>query len=137
MLEQARAQLDIDPVGRVRKNIGSQPSENRFKYGNGDESDNQYIERGVATMGQHLIGENLKKQGRNKCKKLQEKRSKQHLAKQAAIFLHCLHKPSDIKALRKIRKRCAARHQEETAGLPVFELDPCNDLRSALGRALH
>src|SRR5262245_43284368 len=72
--KQLRAESDVNPVRRMRKEIGPQPTQNRIKYRQGDHADGQHMERGEAFVNEHLVDHDLGKQGRQQCKELQEER---------------------------------------------------------------
>jgi len=73
MLEQPRTQLDIDPVGSMCEDIGSQRAKHRFEDRDSDKADYKDVKGRETAMSQHFIGDNLKKQRRHKPKELQEK----------------------------------------------------------------
>ena len=80
MPEQPRAEFDIDPVCRMRKDVSPERAQDRFENRNGDEAEHQNVERGVATMGKNLVGDHLKEQRCHQAEQLQEERSNKHLA---------------------------------------------------------
>ena len=84
MAEQPGAQLDVDPVGRMRKKISAQDAEDGLENRNRHQPDDQHIERAQRAMHQHLVDDHLKEQRRDQREQLQKERGDEHLAEQAA-----------------------------------------------------
>jgi hypothetical protein len=87
MMKQARAELDVDPIRGVGKQIGAQDSQCGFEHRDRTQSENQDIEGGQRPVHQHLVDHYLEKERRNQSEQLQEERCDQHLAEQVAIFM--------------------------------------------------
>ena len=86
MAEQLRPQGDIDPVCRMRKEIGPQPTQDRIEQRHGNHADRQDIERGEPLVNEHFVDDDLREQRREQAKELQEERRDQHLAQELAIL---------------------------------------------------
>jgi hypothetical protein len=65
MVEQARAEFDVDAVGRVREEISPQDSQNGLENRDRQQTNDQYVERAQATVDQHLVDDHLEEQGRH------------------------------------------------------------------------
>ena len=96
MLEQPRPELDIDSVGRMRKQIGAQDPQDRLKQGDGNEADHQHVERAHAAMHEHLVDDDLEEQRRDQRKELEEERRDQHFTQKTAIFVDRAQEPGDV-----------------------------------------
>ena len=96
MVEQSRAELDVDAVGGVGEQIGAQNSQNGLEHRDRHQADHQHIERAEGAMHQHLVDHHLEEQRRDQRKQLQEERSEQHLAQETAIFVNRAEKPGDV-----------------------------------------
>jgi hypothetical protein len=57
----------------------------------------QHIKRREPAVGEDLVGNDLKEKRRHQREELQKKRRHQNLSQQAAIFVHRLQKPGDVK----------------------------------------
>ena len=137
MAEQPGPQLDVDAVGRVRKQVGAQGSENRLEHADSHESEDQDVERAQAAMHQHLVDHDLEEQRRDQREELQEERGGHNLGEHRPVLADGAHEPGDVEAARKIRQACAACHQDQAAAPNGLELFACHRLRALLSRALH
>jgi hypothetical protein len=70
---------------------------------------------------EHLVGHDLKEKRRNEREQLQEERCNQDLAQKAAVLVHRLEKPRDVKPSGEIGKGGSARYQDETARPVMLE----------------
>ena len=102
MMKQARAQLDVDAVGRVRKQIVAQDSEHGVEQRDDDEADDEHVERGQRAVHQHLVDHDLEEQWRDQRKQLEEERGGQHLAEQPPVFADRADEPGDIELASEI-----------------------------------
>ncbi len=73
MAKQLRAEADVNPVRRMRKEIGSQPTQDRIEQSQGNHADRQHMERGEALMDEYLVDDDLGEQRREQGKELQER----------------------------------------------------------------
>ena len=128
MAEQPGAELDVDAVGGVGEQIGAQDAEDRLEDRDGDQADDQDVERAQAAMHEHLVDDDLEEQRRDQGKELQEERGDQHLAEQAAILVDGAQEPGDVEAARQVEQAGAARHQDEPAVPDRLELGPRHEL---------
>ena len=113
--EQAGAQLDIDAVGRVREQIGAQDAQNCLEQRNGDQPDDQNIERAECPIDQNLVDDDLEEQRRNQRKELEEERGDENLAEQIAVLVDGAEEPGDVEAAGKVQQAGATGHQHKTA----------------------
>jgi hypothetical protein len=74
MSEQLCAQADVDAVRRVGEEIGAQATEQCFKATQGQHADGQHVQCGDALVHQDFVCDDLKEQGRQQRKELQEER---------------------------------------------------------------
>ena len=74
MGEQLRAQADVDTVRRVGEEIGAQATEQRFEAAQDQHAEGQHVQCGDALVHQDFVGDDLKEQGRQQRKELQEER---------------------------------------------------------------
>ena len=122
MAEQAGAQLDVDAVRRVREKIGAQYAEDRFEQRNGDQPNDEHVERAQGATDQHLVDDDLEEQRRDQREKLEEERGDEDLAEQMAVFVDGAEEPADVEAARKIHQSGATCHQHKTAVPNCLEL---------------
>ena len=66
-------------------------------------------------MHEHLVDDDLKEQRAQEREELKEQRGGEHFTQEPAVFVNRAQEPGDVEAPRKIRKRGAARHQDEAA----------------------
>ena len=85
------------------KQIGAQDAEDRLENRNGDEPDNEHVERAQGAVDQHLVDDDLEEQRRDERKQLEEERGGEDLAEQIAVFVDGAEEPADVEAARKIR----------------------------------
>jgi hypothetical protein len=135
--EQARAQLNVDAVGGVREDVGAERTEHSLEDRDGDEADQQHVERRHAAMHQHLVHHHLEEQGRDQREDLQEERGEQDLAQQVAVLVDRAHEPGDAELPAEIRQGCAARDENEGAVPDRFERALVHHLGGAAGAAMH
>src|SRR5262249_37986926 len=114
--------LDIDAIGRVRKQIGAQDAKDGLEYGNGHQTDHQYVERAHAAMHKHLVDHNLEEQRRYQGEELQEKGGNEYLAEVAPILVNRPEEPGDIEAPRHVGQCGAPCYQDNTAVSDRLEL---------------
>ena len=103
MPEQPGSQFDVDPIGRVGKQIGAQDPQDRLEQGDRDQADHQHVERAHAAMHEHLVDHDLEEQRRDQRKELEEERGDQHFAQQAAVLMDRAQKPGDVEPTRRDR----------------------------------
>ena len=116
MAEQPRAELDIDPAGGVREDVGAQPAEHDFEQGDRDKPDDQDIKGCKASMNQHLVDHNLEEQRRDQAEELQEERRQHDLAEQAPILDDGRDEPGPVEEPLLGVQLGTARHQDGVAG---------------------
>ena len=136
MAEQPRSQFDIDPIGRVGKQIGAQDPQDRLEQGDRDQADHQHIECAHAAMHEHLVDHDLEEQRRHQRKELEKERGDQHFAQQAAVLMDRAQEPGDVEPARQIGEGRPFRHQHEPAIPHGFELGPGHHRRSLAIRRL-
>jgi len=85
--KQPSAQLDIDAVGRVRKQVGPQDPQHGLEHTYPDKPDDEHIERAHAAVHEHLIDDDLEEEGRDEGEHLEKKRCNEHLAQQVSVFV--------------------------------------------------
>ena len=68
MVKQARAEFDVDAVGRVREEISPQDSQNGFEDGDREQTDDQHVQRAQAAVHQNLVDHHLEKQWRDQAR---------------------------------------------------------------------
>ena len=86
MAEQLRAESDVNPVRRMRKEIGPQPTQDRIEQRQGNHADRQHMERREALVDEHLVDDDLGEQRRQQGKELQEERRDQHLTEKLSVL---------------------------------------------------
>ncbi len=84
----------------------------------------------MLAMHEHLVDDDLEEQRAQEREELQEERGDEHLAEKAAVFVNRAQEPGDVEAPRKIRKRGAARHQDEAAIPERLEFGACQHFRA-------
>ncbi len=124
MVEQARAELDVDAVGGVREQIGPQDAKNGLENRDRQETDDQDVEGAQPPVYQHLVDDDLKEQRRDQGEQLQEKRGDQHLAQEVPIFVDRSQKPCDVEPTGDVRQPDPAGHQDQFAVPDREELGP-------------
>ena len=132
-----RAQLDVDAIGRMGKKVGTQGAERCLEHRDNSKTDDQNFERAQSTMHENLVDDDLEEQRADEREDLQEERSDQHLAQQAAIFMYGTQEPGDIEPPRKIRERRATRHQDQTTVPERFEFSAGQFERAGLRGTQH
>ena len=115
MVEQARAEFDVDAVGGMREQIGPQDAQNGLEKRDRQQTDDQDVEGTQGPVNQHLVDHHLEEQRRDQGEQLQEERRDQHLAQEMAIFVDRSQKPSDVEPAGDIRQSSPAGHQDELA----------------------
>ena len=55
-------------------------------------------------MHEHLVDHDLKEQGGDERKDLEEERGDEHFAQEVAILLNCAKEPCDVKSAREVRE---------------------------------
>ena len=104
------------------KQICAQNTEDRLEHRNGDEPDDQHIERTQRAIDQNLVDDDLEEQRRDKREKLEKERSDKNLAQQMAVLVDGAEKPADVEAARKFDESRAGRHQHQAAVPDRLEL---------------
>ena len=115
MVEQPRAEFDVDAVGGVREQIGAQDAHDGLEHRDRNQSDHEHVERAERAMHQHLVDDDLEEQRRDQPEQLQEERRQQDLAEQAPVFVDRAEEPADVEAAADVRQSGAARHQDQSA----------------------
>ena len=115
VVEQARAELDVDAVGGVREQIGPQDAQNGLEHRDRHQTDDQHVERAQGPVHQHLVDDHLEEQRRDQGEQLQEERRDQHLAQEMAIFVDRSQKPGDVEPAGDVRQSGPAGHQDQPA----------------------
>ena len=96
MVEQARAEFDVDAIGGVREQIGPQDAQNGLENRDRQQTDDQHVEGAQRPVYQHLVDDDLEEQRRDQGEQLQEERRDQHLAQKMPIFVDRSQKPGDV-----------------------------------------
>ena len=131
------AELDIDAVGGVGKEIGAQRRQDCFKQGDHGQADHQHLQRADPAMHEDLVDDNLKEKRADQREDLKEERGDQNLGQQMAILHDRAEKPCDIEPPRQIGKRRPARHQDQMAIPDLFELSSRELERTRIGGTLY
>jgi hypothetical protein len=84
--EELRPQGHVNAVRGMGEDICAQPTEDRLKATHCHHADGQHLQRRHPFVHQHLICDNLKEQGRQQAKELQEERGHHDLAEVLAVF---------------------------------------------------
>src|SRR3954454_24207426 len=137
MVEQAGPELDVDAVGRVRKQVIAQDPEHGVEQGDDDEADDEDVERGQRAVHQNLVDHDLEEQRRDQRKKLEEERSRQHLAQQPPVFADRADEPGDIEVPSEIGQAGAPDHQDQAAVPDRAQLVAIHQHRALRLRGLH
>lgn len=118
--EQAGAELNVNPRGGVRESISAQAAEQGFENGDANQGNHQHIEAGQPAVDQHFVNDDLKQQRRYEREQLQEERSKNNFAEEAAVFDNCGNKPRNVEfAVFAVDELAAGHHQE--AAVPFLQ----------------
>ncbi len=136
MAEEAGAELDVDPVGGVREDIGSQDAEHGLEDRNGDEADDQHVERAEAAVHEHLVDHDLEEQGRDQAEELEEEGRDENARQHLAIFVDRPHEPADVEAARQVEQAGPAGHEDHLAVPLRLELRPGDEGGPRLVRGL-
>ena len=137
MAEQPRAEFDVDAVGGVREQIGSQDAEHGLEHRDRNEADHQHVERAQRAVHQHLVDHHLEEQRRDQREDLQEERRDQHLAEQAPVLVDRAEKPGDVEAPADIGQSGAAGHQDQPAVPDREQFGLGHESRTRLAGHLH
>ena len=132
MAEQPRAQLDVDPVGGVREEIGAQDAEHGLEQGDGDQPHHQHVERAHAAVHEHLVDHDLEEERRDQREQLDEERGQQDLAQEPAVLVHGAEEPGDVEAPGQIGELGPPGHQHQPAVPHGLELGARHQLRARL-----
>ena len=84
MMEQAPAELDVDPVGGVAQRIGAQELQDRLEQAERHHADDQHDQRRHALVDQHLVDDELEEDRRRQREQLHEQRGDQHMGERRA-----------------------------------------------------
>ena len=136
MSKQTCAELDVDTVGCVGKQIGAQRAEHRLEDRDRHQADDQHFERAKSAMNEHLVDDDLEEERADEREELQEERGDEHFAQEAAIFLDRAEEPGDVEAPREVRERRTARHQNQTSIPDRLEFSAAQGFRTRGRRAL-
>jgi hypothetical protein len=137
MVEQARAEFDVDAVGGMREQIGPQDAQNRLEKRDRQQTDDQHVEGGQGPVNQHLIDDHLEEQRRDQTEQLQKERREQHLAQEMSIFVDGSQKPGDVEPAGDVRQSRPAGHQDQPAVPDREELVPRHQGGPGRLRRLH
>src|SRR6267154_4943312 len=96
MAIQARAELDVDAVGRVGKKVGAQGAKRCLEHCDHRKTDDQNLKRAQSAMHENLVDNDLEEQRADKREQLKEEGSDQYLAQQVAIFVDSAQEPGDV-----------------------------------------
>src|SRR5262245_45258633 len=113
MAEQASAQLHVDAVGGVGKDICAQDSEDRLENRDAHQADDEHVEGAEAAVNEDLVDDDLEKQRRDECEQLKKERRYQHVAEHATVLVNGAEKPGDVETARQVDETAAARHQHQ------------------------
>src|SRR5690349_19561956 len=136
MPEEARAELDVDAVGCVRKEISTQAADDRFEESDGNEADYQNIKRGNTAMDQDLVDDDLEEKRSDEGEDLEKEGCNQHLAEQSTILIDRAQEPGYVETAADIGESGAARHDNKPAVPNGIELRACHRLRTRSLRSL-
>ncbi len=136
MAEQAGAQLDVDPVGRVgqhpRPQAGHQDLEERDHH----QAEHQHVERAPALVNQDLVDHDLGEKRCDQAEELQKQRADQRLAQEAAEAHDRGDEPREVERPRRSDHALARGHQDEFAGPALIEGCALLDGRPVGGKVL-
>src|SRR6516225_11554253 len=122
MAKQASAELDVDAVRGVRKDVVPHDAEDCFEHRDRHQTDDKHVEGAETAVNQHLVDDDLEKQRRNKREQLKKERRRQHPAKHVAVLVNGAEKPANVETARQVDQAAAARHQYEVTVPHRFEL---------------
>ena len=105
--ENAGAQLDIDPVARMRKKIGAQSRQGDVEEPDQGQAGDQNLKGRKSAMDEHLVDDGLKDQRRGQAEKLDHEGRGENLIQHAAVFCDRAPKPGQVEPARKIAQRSA------------------------------
>src|SRR4051812_39248072 len=115
MMEQAGAELDVDPVGGVSEQVGPQDAENGLEQSDRQKADHQHVKRAQRAMDQNLVDHDLEEKRRGEREQLQEKGCDEHLAEKVPIFVYRAQEPSEIETSAKVAQSRPSSHQDQAA----------------------
>jgi len=115
VMEQARAELDIDAVGGMREQIGSQYAENGLEHRDRYKTDDQHVESAQRPVHQHLVDHHLEKQRRDQGEQLQEETTRSVPRSADVDICGSLQKPGDVEPAGDVRQSRPASHQDQSA----------------------
>src|ERR1700737_4201463 len=114
MPEQPGTELDVDAIGRVRKEIRAQNAQDRLEYTDRDEAEDEHVEGAHAAMHEHLVNHHLEEQRGDQREELQEEGGDEHFGEKSPVFVNCTEEPRDIEASGEIEQSGPPRHEYET-----------------------
>src|SRR5215467_70178 len=122
MTKQLRTQADIDPIGRVRKEIGAEAAQRVVEDGQRDHANRQHVQRRETLVHQNLVDHHLCEERCQQGKQLQKERSDEDFAEKLAVFDDGRNKPGEIE-LQVLRTQVRPlRKQQQLAGPLRFKL---------------
>jgi hypothetical protein len=136
VLEEPRAELDVDAVRGVGEDVSPQNAKHGLEHRDGHQPDDEDVEGADAAMHQDLVDHDLEEQRGDEAEQLQHERRQENLGQARAVLVDGRHEPSDIEAARQVGEGAAFGHENDAAAPDRFQLLALHQPRTSLQRLL-